>query len=180
MVTAPQPGSDSFSTPLAADASIFNMLKGFMRHLSCYSAQPPFHLDWSAPQVSLQNQIKTIRNKERGAGHFKAILITLILASLVYVGFKVVPFLINEYQFQDGIQDIARYASAMRQDVAKVRVAVLKEAEKDEIPITSEDIKIEGTGGNFRISADYSVIVDLKVYQWTLNFHPSVSNNALF
>jgi hypothetical protein len=27
---------------------------------------------------------------------------------------------------------------------------------------------------------DYSVTVDLHVYQWTLNFHPTVTNNALF
>jgi hypothetical protein len=27
---------------------------------------------------------------------------------------------------------------------------------------------------------DYSVTVDLGVYQWTLNFHPTATNNALF
>lgn len=47
-------------------------------------------------------------------------------------------------------------------------------------PIQSEDIKVEGAGGNVRINIDYSVTVDLGVYKWTLNFHPSVSNNALF
>ena len=120
------------------------------------------------------------RDTEKGAGHIKAILWTLILVSCVYVAFKVVPFLVNEYEFQDGIQDIARYASAMRQDAGKVREAVLKEAKKDDVPIRPEDLKIDGTAGNFRISADYTVIVDLKVYQWALSFHPSVSNNALF
>jgi len=120
------------------------------------------------------------RNREKGAGHLKAIVFTLIMAWCVFVGFKVVPAMVNEYEFQDGIQDIARYAAAMRQDVGKVREAVLKEAQKDEVPITAEDVKIEGGGGNYQISADYSVIVDLKVYQWTLNFHPSVLNKSLF
>jgi hypothetical protein len=121
----------------------------------------------------------TARNTQKGKGNLTAIIFTLILASLGFVALKVVPCLFNEYQFQDGIQDIARYASAMHQDPGKVREAVLKEAEKDDVPITTKDVKIEGTGGNFRISAEYSVTVDLKVYQWILDFHPSVSNNSL-
>ena len=28
-------------------------------------------------------------------------------------------------------------------------------------------------------AADYSVTIDLNVYQWTLNFHPSAGNKAL-
>ena len=44
----------------------------------------------------------------------------------------------------------------------------------------AEDIKVEGNAGNIHINVDYSVTVDLRVYQWTLNFHPAVSNDALF
>ena len=120
------------------------------------------------------------RRMEAGAGHLKAIIWTLVLISLIYTAFKVVPYLVNEYQFQDGMQEIARFASAEHEDPAKVREAVLKEAEKDDVPVGADDIKVDGTGGNFRISADYSVTVDLAVYQWTLNFHPSVSNNAVY
>jgi Domain of unknown function (DUF4845) len=120
------------------------------------------------------------RNREKGAGALKAIIWTAILASVVFVGFKVTPLLIDEYQFQDGIQTIARMASLNRPTPDKIRQSVLTEAVKDELQIAPEDVHIESAGGNVRISADYSVIVDLKVYQWTLNFHPSASNNALF
>jgi hypothetical protein len=30
-----------------------------------------------------------------------------------------------------------------------------------------------------QISASYSITVDLQVYQWTLNFHPTASNSAI-
>jgi cell division protein FtsL len=120
------------------------------------------------------------RNRQRGAGRIKAIIWTLILASFIYVSVKVVPILFNEYQFQDGIQTIARYASANRQSLEQINQAVLKEAEKDDLPIGANDIKVEAASGNVHISADYSVTVDLKVYQWTLNFHPAVVNNALY
>ena len=67
-----------------------------------------------------------------------------------------------------------------RQTPEQIRGAVLKEAQKDDLPIGAEDIKVEAVNGNVKINADYSVTVDLGVYQWTLNFHPSVSNAALF
>jgi hypothetical protein len=117
---------------------------------------------------------------ERGAGHLKAIVWTLILASLIYVAVKVIPILVNEYEFRDGLQTIAQFASVNRQPNDKLRDSILKEAQKDDVPIQSEDIKVEGAGGNVRINIDYSVTVDLGVYKWTLNFNPSVSNNALF
>jgi hypothetical protein len=123
---------------------------------------------------------RAVHVAERGAGHLKAIIFTLILASLIYVAFKVAPPMINEYQFQDGLQDIARFASVNRDSNEKIRDAILKEAKKDDVPVQAEDLKIEGAGGNIRISADYSVTADLGVYQWTLNFHPKVSNDALF
>jgi cell division protein FtsL len=120
------------------------------------------------------------RHAEKGAGKLKAIFWTLLLAAFIYVSVKVIPALVNEYQFQDGIQTIARFATMNRQTPDQIREAVLKEAQKDNLAIGAEDIKVEATNGNVKINADYSVVVDLAVYQWTLNFHPSVSNNALF
>jgi len=120
------------------------------------------------------------RHSQGGAGNLKAIVWTMILVALVYVGVKVIPVLVDEYQFQDSIQNIARFASVNRQDNAKIQKAIVTEAEKDDLPVRPEDIKVEGASGNVRISVDYSVTVDLSVYQWTLNFHPTATNNALF
>jgi Domain of unknown function (DUF4845) len=119
------------------------------------------------------------RAGERGAGHLKAIIWTLILAACVYVAAKVIPVLIDEYQFQDGLQSIAQFASATRKSNEEIRKSVLDEVQKDDLPVQDENIKVEGHAGNVNISVDYSVTVDLKVYQWTLNFHPTASNKAL-
>jgi hypothetical protein len=118
-------------------------------------------------------------NRERGVGRVKAIFWTLVLATFVYVSAKVVPALVNEYQFQDGIQTLARFATVNRQTPEQIRAAVLKEAQKDDVPVAAEDIKVDAVNGNIKIRADYSVTVDLKVYQWTLNFHPAASNDSL-
>jgi hypothetical protein len=126
------------------------------------------------------NGLRAPRPGQKGAGSLKAIVWTAILVAVVYVGFKVTPVLIDEYEFQDGIQTIARMASVNRPTPDKIRQSVLTEAVKDELLIAPEDVHIEAAGGNVQISADYSVVVDLKVYQLTLNFHPAATNKALF
>ena len=152
-VTPAQPQADSSSTPVMGSASILCM-------------------KFSPSPIS-------IRNAERGAGYLKPVLWTLILASIVYVAVKVIPVLVNEYEFQDSMQNIARNASANGGTIEKIRDAVLKEAEKDELPVNNEDIKVTAKGGDVRINVSYSVTADLNVYQWTLNFHPAASNDSL-
>jgi len=98
---------------------------------------------------------------------------------MIYTGVKVIPLLVNNYQFQDAMQSTARFASVNRQTNEDIRAAVLKEAQNEDIPVQPSDIHIKGDSQHVEISADYSVTVDLMVYSWTLNFHPSVRNNAL-
>jgi len=131
------------------------------------------------PQRRTSKSASPARAAQRGAGHFKAILWLLLFASFIYVMIKIVPVLVNDFEFQDGVQTIARFASATRQTPEQIRAAVLKEAQKDDVPIDTQDIKIEALSGDVRIHVEYSVIVDLTVYQWTLNFHPSASNDSL-
>ena len=117
--------------------------------------------------------------RERGGANLKAIIWTMILAAFVYVAAMLLPVLVNEYQFQDSLQDIARFASVNRKNNEQIKQAVLDTAQKEELPVQAEDIKVEGNGGNVHINVEYSVTIDLKVYQWTLNFHPSANNASL-
>lgn len=120
------------------------------------------------------------RHNEKGAARAKPIIWTLIFLSMIYVGIKVMPVLVTEYQFQDSIQEIARFASATRKSNEQIKQAVLDEAQKEDLPVTGDNIKVEGSAGNVRINVEYSVIVDLKVYQWTLLFHPATNNKAVY
>lgn len=124
-------------------------------------------------------RISTFRG-ERGAGRLKALVWTLIFVVFIVVSARVIPIYVNEYEFVDGMQTIARFATVNRQGPDQIRDAVMKEADKDGLTIRKEDVHVGASGGNVKINVDYSVTVDLRVYQWTLNFHPSASNNALF
>ena len=127
---------------------------------------------------------RSIRSRQHGAGQhgggrLKTFVWLAIFASMIYVGIMVVPILVDEYQFQDAMTSTARFASANRQTADDIRASLVKEAKSEDIPIMPEDIHVESQSGNVRISVAYSVTVDLHVYQWTLNFNPSASNNAL-
>jgi hypothetical protein len=91
----------------------------------------------------------------------------------------VVPLFVADYQFRDSMESAARFASVNHLSPDQIRANLFKEAEKAELPVRLEDIKVANRSGRIDIEADYSVTVDLHVYQWTLKFHPSVSNSRL-
>lgn len=118
-------------------------------------------------------------SSEHGGSRLKLVVFLAILVAGAYVGVKVIPILVNNMQFEDGIQTVARFASVNRQTNDDIRKAVLKEAQDEDIPINADDIHVKGESGHVEIAADYSVTVNLGVYQWTLNFHPSAKNNPI-
>ena len=175
-MTGPKPGADSLSTLLHTDASILSMELSPCPKLPRTGAPKPvgdrFH---SVPGGGTW----TKRNGERGGANLKAIIWTIILVAFIYGAAMVLPVLINEYQFQDSLQSIARFASVNRKSIEQIRQQVLEEAMKEDLPVQAEDVKVIANAGNVHIDVDYSVTVDLKVYQWTLNFHPAASNASL-
>jgi len=116
---------------------------------------------------------------QHGRGRLSAVIWLAILVAGVYVGIRVVPVLYSEYLFQDAMQQTARFASANRQTPDDIRASLIKEAKSQDIPIQPQDILVQSESGNVRISATYSVTVDLRVYQWTFNFNPTASNNSI-
>lgn len=118
-------------------------------------------------------------SNQTGSGRLKAILWTAMLAAFVYVCIQVVPLYMADFQFRDTMQTAARFASVGRHTPEDIRADLFKQAQQADMPIRLEDIKVDTHNGTINIEADYSVTVDLHVYQWTLNFHPSVSNSRL-
>jgi predicted membrane protein len=122
---------------------------------------------------------RRVRNRQAGSSSLKALLWTGLLIAFLYVCFRVVPVYVDDFQFRDSMESAARFASVNHLSSDDIRRNLLKEAEKSDMPLKLEDIKVSTHNGRIDIEANYSVTVDLHVYQWTLNFHPSVSNNRL-
>jgi hypothetical protein len=110
---------------------------------------------------------------QRGAAKLKTVILLLVVASAIYVGAKVVPAYVANSRLQDKMWEEARFAQANRLSEEQVRDAIHREAQSLDIPIRPEDIHVEIGQRGTLINANYTVAVDLHVYQFTLNFAPT-------
>ena len=129
--------------------------------------------------MSRKEQFLRRAANERGAGKFKAILVTVILVFFVYFAVKVVPPYVSEYQLSNKMQETARFASVTRSNEEQIRETIFREIQDLDIPATKEDVKVTAAGGRVSISVDYSVPIDLMVYKFDLHFTPSSSNKDI-
>jgi len=119
------------------------------------------------------------RDRSRGGAKLKALIWLAILAAGVYVLYKVVPAYIANYELQDKMQTEARFAMVNHKSVEEMREVIFREIQARDIPATREDIKVESNERGVRISVNYTVTVDLRVYQWQLHFTPRADSQAL-
>jgi hypothetical protein len=119
------------------------------------------------------------RKRERGGARLKAIVWLLIFGAAIYVAAKVVPIYFANYQLQDKMLTVARFATVNRQSEEEVRDIIYREIQERDIPARREDIHVESNQRGVRISVEYMVTVDLRVYQLNLHFNPAADNRAL-
>lgn len=117
------------------------------------------------------------RDRERGAGGFKAFFSLLVLVVVVYLGFKIIPHFLNNYELQDAMVTESRFATYSRKPDTEIRETIFKKASDLDIDwIKREDIKVETAQGRVKITIDYTVPVELPGYTLNLNFKPVADN----
>jgi hypothetical protein len=133
----------------------------------------------SRPAIAESAVAKPARNRERGGARLKTFIWLVIFIAFVYGSFEIAPVLFAEYEFQDDIQTTARYVPYNRATMDEVKASVLKSAQSHDLPVTPADITVVPKGYGAQIDVNYSVTVNLLVYQWTFNFHPSAASTSL-
>ncbi len=107
----------------------------------------------------------------------------LALAFLAIVGFcalRIVPVYIENYQFQDYLNNAAVDAT-VRQPQPKpedLQADIYSKAESLGLPVERQDIKVS-VGQTVVINVEYDVYVDLKIYTLPLHFSPSAKNSNI-
>ncbi len=121
------------------------------------------------------------RSSEHGGSKLNLIITLLILGCMLFAGFKIVPIYIANYQFQDSLESESRFALSgyPKKSPDDIRDDIYKKAQELGIPAKEEDIKVDVANGSVDLSLDYSVPVDLSVYQLTLQFHPHADNHTI-
>jgi hypothetical protein len=106
-------------------------------------------------------------NNERGT--IKALLVILILACMVYVGFKLgIPY--YKYSaFKSEAKEIARISRATQ--IGRTQTQIYERARELNIPIEEEDITVTQTANGLHVETGWTETVDfLGLYQYTFDF----------
>jgi hypothetical protein len=119
------------------------------------------------------------RSRERGGSKLNTVLTLLIVGFLIFAGAKIVPAYFANYQLQDSMQTETRFAIANHKGEEDIREDIWKKVQELEIPAKRENIKVSSEQRSVAISLDYVIPVDLRVYQFTLEFHPHADNHTL-
>ncbi len=116
---------------------------------------------------------------QRGGSRLKLIIWLLVVLSFGYVCVKVVPVLFASYKFEDSVQTTARMAPVSHQTDDDLKKTIVQAAQDNDLPVTADEIQVVHKGYSVEISVEYSVTVDLRVYQWTLHFHPDSTGSPI-
>jgi cell division protein FtsL len=119
------------------------------------------------------------RKGEYGGARIKTLIVVIILGAAIFCAVKIVPPYFDNYQLQDSMREMAAYASATRKQDDDIRAEVEKKVKQLGIPADSKDIQVSDVSGNVQISVDYTVPIDLAIYQLQLHFHPQANNASL-
>jgi hypothetical protein len=125
--------------------------------------------------------VGTKRSNERGGSKLNLILTLLFMGVMVFIAVKIVPVFFANYQFQDSIESESRFALTgyPKKSVDDIREDLWKKAQDLGIPARKEDIRVVVSNGSVDLGVDYSVPIDLSVYQFTLQFHPHADNHTI-
>jgi len=102
-----------------------------------------------------------------------------VVGFLVFTAVNIVPALFAKFQLQDAIETESRFAVINHKGEDEIREDVWKKMQELGIPATKDAIHVIAAQRDVTISVDYSVPVDLKVYQFKLDFHPHADNHTL-
>lgn len=126
---------------------------------------------------------KPVRNKQLGGGTIKFLVTMAILGFGAFSAYEIIPAYFANYQLQDMMKSEALFATSAipRKTPDDIHDDIWKKVQELGIPAKSEDIKVTAATNNQAVSmaVDYSVPVNLIVYQFTLDFHPHADSHSI-
>ena len=127
-----------------------------------------------ASQIALMRRERT----ERGFVSVSGIFSLLILVVLVFLGFKLLPPYVSNFQLEDTIQNIALTATYAPMTNEEIMKAVIARARGFGVELTPKQITANKSQRGVVIAVDYTTTVDLFVRSVDLHFSPSAANQS--
>jgi uncharacterized protein DUF4845 len=112
-------------------------------------------------------------------GKVKGLIGLLVIVTGFYVAWNMVPPYFNNYQLQDGLDDIARkssYTAATDEDIKK---AVIAKAETEDIKLREDQIVVSRVRDMLGITVKYRIHVEMLVHPVDLDFTANSLNKRI-
>jgi hypothetical protein len=103
----------------------------------------------------------------------KAFIGVFVVVAAVYLLCKIMPPYVEEYQFQQEIQSIARNNEYTPLDENGIRLQVKRKIDDIGVPVSPDSVVIQKSGTDVTIGTNYTVHIDAVLYPFDLTFHPA-------
>jgi uncharacterized protein (UPF0333 family) len=120
-----------------------------------------------------------MRLTDTGSGRIKAILSILFLIIVIFVGVKVIPVYVNDYELDDYVRQQTPFWLTQRASADAIQKNVLDKAQDLGLPVTADNVKVRAPGSVVNVTLDYTVPVDLIVATLPLHFSHSSENKQI-
>ena len=112
-------------------------------------------------------------------GKVKGLIGLLVIVIGFYVAWNMVPPYFNNYQFQDGLDDIARKSSYIAATDDDIKKAVIAKAETEDIKLKEDQIVVSRVRDMLGISVKYRIHVEMLVHPVDLDFTANSLNKRI-
>jgi hypothetical protein len=102
---------------------------------------------------------------ERGEGRLGTMIGVIVLLTMIYLGVKFIPIVINVYTFRDFLEEEARYSSASRSEDEE-RARIVRKARELELPVPGKAIHYTRGSNQVEIKVKYTVPIQTPVYTY--------------
>ena len=112
--------------------------------------------------------------RQRGEGQLGCLVGVVFMLIGVFIAYKMIPVKVRAAELRQEVVDQAK-AGGMRSD-ERIMAAILRKAEEESLPITSDQVKIHRTQNTISVDVDYVVPVDFPGYKYMWEFHHHAEN----
>ena len=117
---------------------------------------------------------------QRGRITLGGVFWTLVFIAAIYLGVKIIPLYVNNFQLQDAMENEARLAVVSRKTPEQIRDTIFNKAQELALPLSRDQIHVEADVRAVRISCEYDINVELPGHTLRLHFNPSSVERSLF
>jgi hypothetical protein len=109
----------------------------------------------------------------------KSLFGLLLIVVVALLAWKIAPVYYAKYQFEDYLDQQAKVESYTPHSEEMIAETIAKRAQELGIPLTAGDIKVQRTGTDLTVQADYTVTIDVPLRPFEMSFHIATQNRKI-